>query len=352
MNAADSQRPSRKRLGIGLIGMGNIAIMHLRALNELRSRVDVVAYSGGTVERSTDLLAETGWAPAVRRTPAELLLDPAVDIVVVCAPSGHHGDLTIRALEAGKHVVVEKPMATTMREAEQIVRLADRTGLAVSVISQRRFEPEYQHLKRLLDSGELGRVILASAHVHWHRDTAYYEAAAWRNSMSGGGGSLANQGIHSVDLMQWLCGPAVAVTAQLGNLAREMDAEDTTVATVRFDSGALGVISTSTATYPGDPATISLHLSSGVVELGQGAVLRWDVDAAPPEPAGSTANGASDPLSIGHTGHLRQWDDIVRAISESRPPLIDSVEGYRTIRLVNGIYEAARSMRQVSLDRL
>ena len=341
-----------RRIGIGLIGMGNIAIMHLRALSELRSSVDVVAYSGGTVERSTEALAETGWAHAVRRTPSELLLDPAVDAVVVCAPSGHHGELTIRALEGGKHVVVEKPMATTLHEAREIVRLAESTGLAVSVISQRRFEPEYQHLKRLLDAGELGRVLIASAQVHWHRDAEYYGAAAWRNSRSGGGGSLMNQGVHSVDLMQWLCGPAATVTAQLGNLAREMDAEDTTVATVRFDSGALGMISTSTATHPGDPATITMHLSSGVVELGQGAVLRWDVDAAPPESASSIASGASDPLTIGHHGHLRQWEDIVRAIDESRSPLIDSVEGMRTVRLVSGIYEAARSQRQVELDRL
>ena len=126
MNAEVFQVPSRKRIGIGLIGMGNIAIMHLRALSELRSRVDVVAYSGGRVERSTDVLAETGWARAVRRTPDELLLDPAVDVVVVCAPSGHHGDLTIRALEAGKHVVVEKPMATTMR-----CRICQETGQTV-----------------------------------------------------------------------------------------------------------------------------------------------------------------------------------------------------------------------------
>ncbi|MCD2441338.1 Gfo/Idh/MocA family oxidoreductase [Agromyces sp. SYSU K20354] len=349
-NGSNGRSP--ERIGIGLIGMGNIAIMHLRALSELRPHVDVVAYSGGTVERATDALAETGWAHTVRRSPSELLLDPAVDVVVVCAPSGHHGELTIRALEAGKHVVVEKPMATSLHEARAIVRLAELTGLAVSVISQRRFEPEYQHLKRLLDAGELGRVLIASAHVHWYRDAGYYEAAAWRNSMSAGGGSLMNQGVHSVDLMQWLCGPAATVTAQLGNLARVMDAEDTTVATVGFESGALGMISTSTATRPGDPATISIHLSSGVVELGQGAVLRWDVDAAPPKSAGSIASGASDPLMIGHTGHLRQWGDIVRAIDESRPPTIDSVEGLRTVRLVNGIYEAARSRRQVDLGRL
>jgi UDP-N-acetyl-2-amino-2-deoxyglucuronate dehydrogenase len=342
----------RKRIGVGLIGMGNIAVMHLRALSEMRSSVDVVAYTGGTVERSADILAQTGWAHGVRRTPSELLLDPAVDIVVVCAPSGHHGELAIRALEAGKHVVVEKPMATTLREARAIVALAESTGLAVSVISQRRFEPEYRHLKRLLDAGELGRVLVASAHVHWYRDADYYAAAGWRNSMSGGGGSLMNQGVHSVDLIQWLCGPAATVTAQLGNLGREMDAEDTTVATVRFDSGALGMISTSTATYPGDPATITIHLSSGVVELGQGAVLRWDVDAAPPESTSAIASGASDPLSIGHSGHLKQWEDIVHAIIESRSPMIDSVEGLSTVRLINGIYEAARSKRQIDLNRL
>src|SRR5690606_8181360 len=123
---------------------------------------------------------------------------------------------------------------------------------------------------------------LAVAQVHWWRDADYYRAVDWRSSMADGGGSLMNQGMHSVDLLRWLCGEVTEVSAQYGTLGHDIDAEDTTVATVRFASGALGLVSTSTATPPGRPATIGMFCSSGTVELGQGEVLRWDVDVPPP----------------------------------------------------------------------
>src|SRR5699024_1337259 len=183
-------------------------------------------------------------------------------------------------------------------------------------------EPEHVHLKQLLEAGELGELRLASTEVHWYRDEGYYSSAPWRTSMAGGGGSLMNQGVHNVDLLRWLCGPVDSVTAQYGTLAHDMDAEDTTVATVRFTSGAFGLISTSTATPPGSPATISLRLSSGVVELGQGTVERWEVGDVPP-PAGSSSeisSGAAAPLAIGHAGHLNQWRDILRSLADGAPP--------------------------------
>lgn len=158
-----------------------------------------------------------------------------------------------------------------------------------------------------------------------------------------------NQGVHNVDLLRWLCGPVDTVTAQYGTLAHDMDAEDTTVATVRFASGALGLVSTSTATPPGSPATITLRLSTGMVELGQGTVDRWEVgDVPPPEDTSRTiASGAADPLAIGHAGHLNQWRDIVRALDEGTAPAVDARDAVETVRLLCAVYEAARTGRAV-----
>src|SRR5699024_7368700 len=132
----------------------------------------------------------------------------------------------------------------------------------------------------------------------------YYRVAPWRGTMAGGGGSLMNQGVHNVDLLRWLCGPVAEVTAQYSTLGHGIEAEDTTVATLHLASGGLGMISTSTATPPGSPATLTLQLARGVVELGQGEVLRWDLEGVPaPEIASGIGSGAADPTAIGIAGH-------------------------------------------------
>ncbi|NHC46721.1 Gfo/Idh/MocA family protein [Motilibacter aurantiacus] len=327
------------RLGVGIIGLGGIGLIHAQALHELADRVELVAYSG--VEGAS--AAGAGWPGTPMLAPEEVLSHPRVSVVAICSPSQTHAALARDALKAGRHIVVEKPLALTVGDALEVARLARQQGLVVSMVSQRRFESEYRYLKHALDSGALGHVRLAITHVHWYRDEAYYRSAPWRTSMAGGGGSLMNQGVHNVDLLRWLCGPVESVTAHYGTLGHAMEAEDTTVATLRFESGALGVVSTSTATPPGDPATLTLHTSRGVVQLGQGEVLRWDVDGVPPPPADPAriASGAADPLAIGHAGHLNQWRDVLRALDDGVEPLNGPDDAVETVRLLAAIYAAA-----------
>lgn len=338
-------------IGVGVLGLGSIGTSHARALHQLSDQARLVAYSGGNPER----VAEAGWPGAEQTTPADLPGHPGVDVVAICSPSDAHGAQAIAALQAGKHVVVEKPLALTVAEAECIVALANDRDRVLSVISQRRLEPEYTTVKKMLTSGQLGQVRLATTHVHWWRDEAYYAAAPWRSRMDAGGGSVMNQGVHNIDLLNWLCGPVTDVTAQYATLAHQMDAEDTTVATVRFGSGALGLISTSTATPPGSAATVTLHTDRGTIELGQGQVLRWDIDAAPPlaeQNQAGAASGAADPAAIGVAGHVVQWRDILAAIAEGRDPQICGRDGAETVRLMCAIYEAARTGRSVRPEEL
>ncbi|MBD5785416.1 Gfo/Idh/MocA family oxidoreductase [Cellulosimicrobium terreum] len=335
---------SRDHLGVGVVGMGGIATMHARALRELGERVRLVAYSGGAAPASEEALA--GW-PAVHLTPAEVIVHPDVDVVAICSPSGTHAALALTALEAGRHVVVEKPLALDVKDALRVALAAQERGLMVSMISQRRFEPEHVALKTALDAGALGEIRLATTRVHWFRDDAYYRAAGWRSTTAQGGGSLMNQGVHNVDLLRWLCGPVESVTAQSATLGHEMEAEDTTVATVRFTSGALGVITTTTTTPPGFGATISLFGSRGAAELGQGEVHRWDVPGVPAPGEGAISSGASDPLAIGHAGHLAQWRRIVSALDTASPVPVGVDDAVETVRLLCAIHEAAATGRTV-----
>lgn len=322
---------------VGLIGLGSIGQTHAKALRQLEG-VDLVAYSGGTPGRIT----ETGWPDAEQLDAQDLLGRDDIDIVAIASPSEAHGAQTLRALESGKHVVVEKPMATTVADADAIVALSESSGLLVTPLAQRRLEPEHVHLKRLLDEDRLGTIVLGETFVHWTRDDAYYAHAPWRTSMAGGGGSLMNQGLHNVDLLAWLLGPVVEVTAQTATRGRQMEAEDTTVATLRFASGALGAVITTTAAPPGEPAEISVRTTSGSARLTQDGVADWTFPGIePPEHVDPFASGAADPAAIGTGGHQEQWQNMITSLRNGTPPSISARDGRDTVRLLCAIYQAA-----------
>lgn len=335
--------------GVGLLGLGTIGTSHARALDALRDRAQLIAYSGGSPARA----AEAGWPSAEQRAAAEVLADDRIDLVALATPSALHAQQALDALDAGKHVVVEKPLAMTSEDAELVVERATRRGLQIAVMSQRRLEPEVVALREAIEAGQLGAIRLATTHVHWWRDPSYYEDAPWRGEANNGG-SLLNQGVHNVDLLNWLAGPVQSVTAQQGTLAHATEAEDTTVATVRFTSGALGLISTSTATPPGSPATLTLHCERGVVEIGQGEILRWEVDGVPApriEPAADTIGvGASNPNAIGIAGHIQQWDDVLTALATQSTPSITGRDGADAVRLLDALTTAAATGRLVTLQ--
>lgn len=330
-------------LGVGIVGLGSIGVTHARALREVAG-VELRAVSGGAPHAA----GECGWPDAVRVEADDVVRHPGVDLVAVCAPTQWHAAIATAAVRAGRHVVVEKPLTTSVADAVRLVELQRERGRLVALVAQRRYEPEYAHLKSLVESGRVGEIRLATTHVHWYRDDAYYAAAPWRTSQAGGGGSLMNQGVHNVDLLRWLCGPVVEVTAASATLGRDMDAEDTTVATLRFASGALGLVSTSTATPPGSLATLALHTSAGVVELGQGEVLRWDVPDVPaPAVDAEVSSGAADPKAIGIVGHARMWREIVAAVRTGGHYEADAADAVETVRLLCAIDAAARTGARV-----
>lgn len=310
---------------LGLLGLGHMGRTHAEAARE--AGLEVVAYAS-----RRPAPAGLGLDAADHLTADAVIAHPGVDLVVECGPSEAHAERALAALRAGKGIVVEKPLATSVADARAVVALAAERGLFGSVISQRRFEPQHVALKALLDAGALGRPLLGQATLGWWRDDAYYAASAWRRA-SPGGGVLLNQAIHSVDLLLWLLGDAEASGFE-GTLDRPTDAADTAALALRFASGALGVVAATTANPPGRPAVLAIRTTTGTVTLEHDTVVEWTFpNVEPPRAGGLTATGAADPTSIGRSGHDAQWRDIADAWTSGRPPAVTLADGLRAVEV-------------------
>jgi UDP-N-acetyl-2-amino-2-deoxyglucuronate dehydrogenase len=348
-----SQEGSR---GFGLVGTGVIAAMHADAIATL---------PGARLAAVTDVASQAASAfAAARRCAAEpgldaLLARPDVDVVCVCVPSGLHAEVGVRAARAGKHLVVEKPIDVTLTAADRLIEAARAAGVTLTVISQHRFDPGLIELKRLLSAGALGRLVLGEASTKWYRRQAYYDSAAWRGTWAMDGGSLMNQGIHYVDLLRWCMGPVTEVTAVCATQAHQIEAEDTALAIVRFGSGAVGTILSSTAAFPGFPQRLEVTGTDGTVIIEDGRIVRRAFGARA-ESGGSggrldsgaepgAADPGSDPAAIDVASHAAQIADLLAAIDEGREPAVGGEDGRDTLEIVCAVYESARTGRTVAL---
>lgn len=339
-------------LGFAIIGAGNIGKVHAVALSAIPgTRVAVIC----DAEASGKPVAEkygAAWVADYRQAVAR----PDVDVVCICTPSGSHAEAAIAAAEAGKHVVVEKPIDVTLARGKAIVDAARRAGVKLAGIFPMRFKAGSLAAREALDRGRLGRLALANAIVKWHRPDAYY-AGSWRGTLAlDGGGALINQSIHSIDLLQWLAGPVAAISGQIATLAHRIEAEDTASAVVTFASGALGAIQGATSCWPGEPARVELHGDRGAIILQEGSIVRWTLaDAEPGEEErmlaleGTFGSGSSDPMGITSEPHRRQLADMVAAIAEDRPPAVDGAEALKALEIVLAIYRSSQKGQPVRL---
>jgi UDP-N-acetyl-2-amino-2-deoxyglucuronate dehydrogenase len=353
----DATVKKSRGFGFGIIGCGMIANFHARAINDIRGAKVVACYDA--VPAAADRFAASQGCRAYHALAA-MLADPDVDVVTVGTPSGAHLEPAVAAARAGKHVIVEKPLEITLRRCDQIIRECEKHKVKLSAIFPSRFHQSSLELKRAVDAGRFGRLTLGEAYVKWYRTQAYYDSGAWRGTWElDGGGALMNQAIHSVDLLTWLMGPVVEITAQTGLLAHERIAvEDTAVATLKFASGALGVLEASTAAFPGYLKRIEVHGSAGSAAMEEEDVVAWDFakkargdEAVLKRMAGriSTAGGASDPTAIGHHGHTEQFRDVLAAIRDDRAPAVDGDEGRRSVEIILAVYKAAESGKAIKL---
>ena len=343
--------------GFGIIGCGMISRFHVRAIKDVRGAKLVGCFDN--VPASAERLAGEVGCKAYSKLD-EMLANPDIDIVTVGTPSGAHMDPAVAAARAGKHVIVEKPLEITLKRCDAIIKACDQAGVNLVTIFPSRFHESSQEMKKAVEAGRFGRLTMGDAYVKWFRTQQYYDSGAWRGTWElDGGGALMNQAIHSVDLLTWLMGPVVEVRAQAGTLAHERIAvEDTVVATLRFENGALGVIEATTAAYPGYLKRIEIHGNEGSAVMEEEDIKTWDfakknrrdeVVHKRMNEKRSTGGGASDPTAIGHHGHAKQFSDLVDAIKKKRPPAIDGREGRRPVEIILAIYKAAETGKSVSL---
>jgi UDP-N-acetyl-2-amino-2-deoxyglucuronate dehydrogenase len=344
--------------GFGIVGTGVIAAVHAGAI-ALIPDARLVAVTDVAADAATAFAAAHGCG--AEPDLGVLLGRGDIEVVCVCVPSGLHAQVGVLAAKAGKHLVVEKPIDVSLEAADRLIEAAQAAGVALTVISQHRFDAGLVELEGLLGGRALGRLVLGEASTKWYRSQAYYDSAAWRGTHAMDGGSLMNQGIHYVDLLRWCMGPATEVTAVCTTQAHRMEAEDTALAIVRFSSGAVGTILSSTAAFPGFPQRLEITGTKGTVTVEDGQIVRRAFGAepaiaamagsgAPTGPAGPAAVG-SDPAALEVASHAAQIANLLAAVEAGRQPAVSGQSAREALEIVCAVYESARTGRPVKLDR-
>ena len=358
------------RAKIALVGAGVIGAVHGQVISELADRVEVAAVVDTHPDRAERLAADRGGKVFTSLTDALAAVD--IDIVVVCTPTGRHGEVAIEALQAGKHVIIEKPAETTVAKTDQIIEAQRKAGRLVAVISQHRFDPSTEIALAAIEKGELGRLTTGIAAIDWWRGQSYYDSGDWRGTWElDGGGALMNQGVHTVDLLVATMGRPVEVFAYTDTLAHQrIEVEDAAVAVVRFENGALGILHATTAAYPGLSARLQVHGDRGSVVIdndlltfihttpqGSGPEERSYGSASDSinqvdnydltEQTGPTTGGSAGGLSP--LAHRRQYENFLAALAGKEPLRVDLETNRRSIGVITGVYESARTGKPVAL---
>jgi len=323
-------------LHTGVIGVGTIGRAHVTRLLSGQAPAELVAVADADPQAAAALAAEHGTEAA--GSVAELLARPDVEAVVVAVPSGLHAEVAVAALDAGKHVLLEKPIEVTVDAADAVLAAQARSGRTLSVVSQRRFAPENQLIHRMVREGTLGRVTAATVEIALWRTQEYYDSGAWRGTWAlDGGGALMNQGIHLVDLALWLLGDIEEVYAHAGLLAHErIEVEDTVTITARMRSGALLTFLATTTAYGDLPIRMAVMGDGGHVVTESEQIVRLH-----------TPDGTGLPELEPVDQQLAQLHDFVEAVRTGRDPLVTGAQARAAVAFVEAVYESARTGRPV-----
>ena len=330
------------RLRVGFIGGGGITETHASAARECPD-LEIAGFCGSNETKIAALAKEHGGQAF---ESLDDLLDCGLDLLVIGSPSGAHAEHGLAAVARGVHVLVEKPIDVTTERADALIEAAEGADVRLGVLLQDRLKPALVRLKDAVDEGVLGRPLLASARVKWHRPPEYYSASRWRGTLDlDGGAALINQGIHTVDLLLWLLGPVATVQALTATSIHEIEGEDVALALVEFASGAVATLEATTAAWPGYPRRVEITGTEGTVTVEGDDVVAADLRTPRPDllvSGGEALSGASSPKLASADAHRRVLEDFVQAIRTGRPPVCDGREGRRSLALVEAVYAAAK----------
>ena len=340
-----------KKLRAAIIGCGVIGPTHASVLADLENAT-LVAVCDVVPEKAQKLADQ--YHCAAYTDFHEMLKRDDIDVVHVTVPSGMHADIGIEAAKAGKHVVVEKPIDISLKKADALIQACKAAGVKLCSISQHRFDPGIVQLKKAAMEGKLGQLNFGGSHTKWYRSQEYYDSGDWRGTWKlDGGGALMNQSIHYVDMLQYIMGPVEELYAYTATRAHErIEVEDIAVASLRFASGAIGIIEGNTAAYPGFCARLDIYGNDGSVIIENDKIIEWKFkDESQPaiDPSDVKSIAGSSSAEIWTNGHQRQLQEAYMAFQEGRDPAVTGEEGRKPLAIVLAIYESARTGKTVKL---
>jgi len=283
----------------------------------------------------------------------EMMSSIAIDVVVVLTESGNHAKHVIDLSQYGKHIVVEKPMALTLQDADAMIKACDSSGIKLFVVKQNRFNIPILKLKEALDHGRFRKLTLGTTRVRWCRTQDYYDQAHWRGTWALDGGVLANQASHHIDLLEWMMGDVESVFAMSATMLVNIEAEDTAIVCLRFKNGALGVIEATTTARPCDlEGSISILGDGGVVEISGFAVNQmktWQFVDSKKSDVDVMKKYSVNPPNVYGFGHKAYYDHVIDCLRNNRYQLVDGLEGRRSLELICAIYESIETKKEVHL---
>jgi predicted dehydrogenase len=336
----------------GLLGCGRIAKRHSELLGGNHINGAALVAVCDVVSSRADAMGSKFGVPASYDID-DFLARKDIDVVAVLTPSGMHPAHVIACAKAGKHVVVEKPMALRLQDADDMIRACDQGGVKLFIVKQNRFNVPVVKAREALDAGRFGRLILGTVRVRWCRDQHYYDQDEWRGTWAYDGGVLTNQASHHVDMLEWFFGDVVSVHARAITALAKIEVEDTAVATLKFRNGALGIIEATTAARPVDlEGSLSILGEKGTVEIAGFAVNQirhWNFVDQLPSDAEVIEKYSVNPPNVYGFGHQAYYQHVIDCLVNKRAALVDGLEGRKSLELISALYESIETGEEVSL---
>lgn len=346
MRVSSRVRPaSVTELEFALVGCGHVATKHASAIGDVPG-ARLSAVCDINADRAAALGASLG-VPAFTAIEEMLRRVPTIDVVNVLTPTGYHAEHAIRIAAHRKHVVVEKPMALRLEDADAMIEACERAGVRLFVVKQSRYNPPVRKLRRAVEDGRFGKLVMGTVRVRRCRRQEYYDRDDWRGTRELDGGVLANQASHHIDLLMWMLGDVRSVYAKAATQLVDIETEDTAAVLMHFENGALGIVEATTAARPSDlEGSLSILGERGAVEIGGHAVdemVSWKFEDSSSE---DLAAATRDSTGVGHRGFI---DNVVRTIRGNAVALVDGPEGRKSLEVINAMYESVRTGREVAL---
>jgi predicted dehydrogenase len=342
-----------KKLRFAIIGCGRISYKHVEALCENKEEAVLVATCDVVLDRAVakkneyiNSIGDKGLKVEVYSDYLEMLQKEEIDVVTIATESGYHAEIAINAMNKGKSVIVEKPIALSIKDADEMIETAKKNNVKLCVNHQNRFNKPIQKLRSVIEENRFGKLINGTARVLWNRNMGYYEQAPWRGTWAQDGGTLMNQCIHNIDLLQWMMGGEIErVYAECDTYLRDIEAEDFGAIVIRFKNGAIGIVEGTACVYPNNlEETLSIFGEKGTVVIGGMAVNElktWRFDGENEEETKKELQVEID--NVYGKGHTPLFKDVIDAINNDTVPLVSGEEGKKAMEIILAAYKSRKT---------